>query len=343
MRIAQVAPLYESVPPQAYGGTERVVSYLTEELLHQGHEVTLFASGDSRTEARLISVWDRALRLDPRRPDAVSLHVLQIEEVFKRAAEFDLIHFHIDAMQLPLIRRHATASICTMHGRLDLAGLDRLYEEFSDVPLVSISDAQRAPLPKANWLATVLHGLPVGLYARGDGAGGYLVFLGRICPEKGVLSAIEIAHASGLPLKIVAKVDATDREYYETQIRGRIDGRFIEYLGEMDDASKGEVLRNALALLLPVNWPEPFGLAMIEAMACGTPVIAFRRGSVPEVITDGVTGYIVDSTDEAVQRLADIERLDRARCRAWFEAHFTAARMARDYCAAYRLAMQMRQ
>lgn len=340
MRIAQVAPLFESVPPKLYGGTERVVSWLTEELVRQGHEVTLFASGDSQTAARLVSVWDRALRLDPREPDAVSLHVLMVEAVFGRAADFDVIHFHIDAMQLPLVRRYLTPCLGTMHGRLDIAGLDLLYAEFAEMPLVSVSEAQRVPLPRANWLATVLHGLPADLYAPGAGAGGYVAFLGRISPEKGVDRAIEIAKASGIPLKIAAKVDNQDRDYFESCIRGRIDGRAVEYLGELGDADKARFLQDAAALLFPIDWPEPFGLAMIEAMACGTPVLAFRRGSVSEVMAEGVTGFVVDSVADAVHRIPAVVQLDRAGCRLWFEERFTAARMARDYCAAYRMLLE---
>ena len=335
LRIAQVAPLYERVPPALYGGTERVVSYLTEELVRQGHDVTLFASGDSITRARLVAVWDRALRLDDRRPEAASLHVLMVEEVFKRAAAFDVVHFHIDAMQLPLARRHSTPCVMTMHGRLDIPGLDRLYGEFRDLPLISISDAQRAPLPDANWRATVYHGVPPEMFRPSFTPGKYLAFVGRISPEKRVDRAIEIARASGVPLRIAAKVDPVDRAYYEAAIEPLIDGRFIQYLGEVDDRGKAGLLRDALALLFPIDWPEPFGLAMIESMACGTPVIAFRRGSVPEVIDDGDSGCIVDDVAGAVAAVQRMPAWNRLRCREVFEQRFSVARMARDYCEAY--------
>lgn len=334
MRIAQVAPLFESVPPRLYGGTERVVSYLTEELVRQGHVVTLFASGDSRTAARLVSVWDTALRLDKRSPEPTSLHVIMVEEVFRHAASFDVIHFHIDALQLPVASRSGVPFVTTKHGRLDMPGLAELYAKFSDAPLVSVSDDQRAPLPQANWVATVHHGLPAQLYSPGT-RDGYLAFLGRISPEKGVDRAIEIARRNAMPLKIVAKVDRVDREYFATRIRPLIDGRDIEFLGELNDADKEDFLGGASALVFPIDWPEPFGLVIIEALACGTPVIAFRRGSVPEILEDGVTGFVVDSVDEAVQRVAQLPRLDRRRCRAEFERRFTAERMARDYCAIY--------
>lgn len=335
MRIAQVAPLYERVPPVLYGGTERVVSFLTEALVRLGHDVTLFASGDSITRARLISVWDRALRLDPRRPEATSLHMLMIEEVFKRASSFDVVHFHIDAMQMPLARRHSTPCVMTMHGRLDIAGLPQLYGEYRDLPLISISDAQREPLPEANWHATVHHGLPPEMFRPSYTPGSYLAFLGRISPEKRVDRAIQIARASGVPLRIAAKVDPVDRLYYESEIAPLIDGRFIEYVGEIDEQEKNDFLCNALALLFPIDWPEPFGLAMIEAMACGTPVIAFRRGSVPEVIDEGVSGCIVDDVAAAVAAVGSMPRWDRRRCRETFERRFTARRMALDYCEAY--------
>jgi glycosyltransferase involved in cell wall biosynthesis len=335
LRIAQVAPLYERVPPVLYGGTERVVSYLTEELVRQGHDVTLFASGDSITRARLVSVWDRALRLDERGPEATSLHVLLVEEVFKRAARFDVIHFHMDALQMPLARRHTTPCVMTMHGRLDIPGLRRFYREFSELPLISISNAQRRPLADANWIATVYHGLPPGICAARLTPGDYLAFVGRISPEKRVDRAIEIARGSGVPLRIAAKVDRVDRDYFRAEIEPLIDGSFVEYVGELDDREKAEFLRGALALVFPIDWPEPFGLAMIESFACGTPVIAFRRGSVPEVIDDGVTGCIVDNVEGAVAAVARMSTWDRARCRAVYEQRFTAQRMAHDYCEVY--------
>ena len=339
MRIAQVAPLFESVPPRLYGGTERVVSYLTEELVREGHDITLFASGDSRTAARLVPVWDTALRLDERSPEPTSLHVVMIEEVFRRATEFDVIHFHIDALQLPLASRSGVPFLTTKHGRLDMPGLRQLYAEFADAPLVSVSDDQRSPLPGANWVATVHHGLPSQLYSPGKG-GGHLAFLGRISPEKGVDRAIEIARRSGMPLKIAAKIDRVDRDYFITQIRPLMHGPDIEFLGEVTDEDKGAFLGGAKALIFPIDWPEPFGLVIIEALACGTPVIAFRRGSVPEILEDGVTGFVVDSVEEAVQRVAQLPQLDRRRCRAEFDHRFTARRMAQDYCAVYARLME---
>lgn len=336
MRIAVIAPLYERVPPRLYGGTERVVSFLTEELVAQGHDVTLFASGDSITSARLVPVWDRALRLDDRDPEATSLHVLMLERVFGLARDFDVMHFHIDAIQLPLARRSAVPCVMTMHGRLDLVGLKELYDEYVELPLVSISNAQRAPLPDAPWAATVYHGLPGDLFRPNGSAGDYLAFLGRISPEKRVDRAIEIARQSGVPLRIAAKVDRVDREYFERQIAPMIDGEFIQYLGEIDDGAKGHFLRHALGLLFPIDWPEPFGLAMIESMATGTPVLAFPSGSVREVIDEGITGHIVESVEEAVARIPGLCTWDRQRCRAQFERRFTAERMARDYVNVYR-------
>jgi glycosyltransferase involved in cell wall biosynthesis len=335
LRIAQVAPLFESVPPKLYGGTERIVSYLTEELHRQGHQVTLFASGDSETRAKLVSVWPTALRLDRAQPEPVSLHVLELEEVFRRGSSFDVIHFHIDAMQLPLARRQATPVVTTLHGRLDLPGLKELYHEYADLPLVSISRAQRLQMPAAAWADTVHHGLPADLLSPSFAAGDYLAFLGRISPEKRPDRAIAIAHGSGIPLRIAAKVDRADQRYYESEIAPHIDGSFIRYDGEVSDARKGEFLRGARALLFPIDWPEPFGLVMIEAMACGTPIIAFRTGSVSEVIEDGVTGRIVDSVEDAVARVAEMATWDRRACRAAFERRFTAQRMATNYTRVY--------
>jgi glycosyltransferase involved in cell wall biosynthesis len=335
MRIALVAPLYESVPPRLYGGTERVVSYLAEELVSAGHDVTLFATGDSITAARLIAVWDRALRLDDRTPEATSLHVLMLEEVCARAQDFDIIHFHIDAIQLPVARRLGVPCVMTMHGRLDIAGLPLLYREYSELPFVSISDAQRLPLPEANWVATVYHGLPTHLFNARTEPGSYLAFLGRISPEKRADRAIEIARQSGVPLKIAAKVDRIDREYFEEEIEPLIDGSFVEFIGEVDDHEKALFLRDALAVLFPIDWPEPFGLVMIEAMACGTPVVAFSGGSVREVIDEGATGCVVDSIEDAVRCVKGMPQWDRARCRTVFEQRFTAERMASDYCRVY--------
>lgn len=335
MRIAQVAPLHESVPPRLYGGTERVVSWLTEELIRQGHHVTLFASGDSRTRGTLISTWPTALRLDPSTPEPHAVHVLQMEEVFRRAAAFDIVHFHVDSMHLPLARRHNTPVLTTLHGRLDLKGLAELYDEFEELPLVSISKAQRRQLPDANWIGTVYHGLPGDLYTASSEPGEYLAFLGRISPEKRPDRAIEIARRSGVPLRIAAKVDPVDRDYYEDAIAPLIDGSFIRFVGEVAEDDKGDFLRGALALVFPIDWPEPFGLAMIEAMACGTPVIAFRAGSVPEVIDDGLTGRIVDTVEQGVACVAEARSWDRRRCREIFERRFTALRMASDYCQLY--------
>jgi glycosyltransferase involved in cell wall biosynthesis len=335
MRIAQVAPLYESVPPQLYGGTERVVSYLTEELVAAGHAVTLFASGDSRTAAELVSVSPRALRLDEAPWDAMSAHALLLERVAQRAHEFDVIHFHIDAVHLPLARRLTTPSVSTLHGRLDLSALPAVYREFSEHPLVSISDAQRMPLPDARWAATIHHGLPSDLYTQGDGSGGYLAFLGRISPEKRLDRAIAIAEATHTPLRVAAKVDAADREYFEREIEPLLASPLVQFVGEISDAEKQEFLGNALGLLFPIDWPEPFGLVMIEAMACGTPVVAFSCGSVPEVLRDGVSGFVVDSLAGAIEAVERLRALDRGACRAEFEQRFTATRMARDYAALY--------
>ncbi|MDE2448047.1 MAG: glycosyltransferase family 4 protein [Gammaproteobacteria bacterium] len=336
LRIAQVAPLYESVPPELYGGTERVVSYLTEELVRQGHRVTLFASGDSRTSARLVAVCERAVRLERESTAAVALHALLIEAVFAHPALFDVIHCHIDSTHLPLARRCPVPVITTLHGRLDVGGLDALHREFAELPLVSVSNAQRAPLPWASWAGTVHHGLPLELHRPHYDAGRYLVFLGRISPEKRVDRAIAIARRAGLPLKIAAKIDRADREYFAAQIAPLLAAPEVEYLGEIDERAKTQLLGGAVALIFPIDWPEPFGLAMIEAMACGTPVIAFARGAVPEVVDPGITGYIVTSIEEAVACVARARSLDRRECRRQFERRFCAARMAREYCSIYR-------
>jgi len=336
LRIAQVAPLYESVPPRLYGGTERVVSYLTEELVRAGHHVTLFASGDSRTSAELVTVCEHAMRLEREPTAALALQMLLIEAVFARADVFDVIHCHTDSIHLPLARRCPVPVITTLHGRLDIAGLGPLHREFAELPLVSISNAQRAPMAWARWAGTVHHGLPLELHRPHYDAGRYLVFLGRISPEKRVDRAIAIARRARVPLKIAAKIDGADREYFALEIEPLLAGPGVEYLGEIDEQAKTELLGGALALLFPIDWPEPFGLAMIEAMACGTPVIAFARGSVPEVIDPGVTGYIVSSVDEAVACVRRARSLDRRECRRQFERRFCAARMAREYCSIYR-------
>lgn len=334
LRIAQVSPLYESVPPKLYGGTERIVSYLTEALVKEGHDVTLFASADSKTEARLISPPCDALRCGEPCYDDHAFHVLLLETVRQHAWDFDIIHFHIDAVHFPLCRSEHFCNITTLHGRLDSRGLAALFHEFSDTPVVSISDAQRAPLPQANWLKTVYHGLPTSLYSLGKGKGGYLAFVGRISPEKQVDHAIEIARRCHMPIRIAAKIDSYDRAYYEA-VKDMLDQPHVEFIGEVDETEKRELLQNAHALLFPINWPEPFGLVMIEAMACGTPVIAYRRGSVPEVITDGVTGFVVDNIEDAVEAVSRVPTLSRAACRQEFLKRFTDSRMAYDYLCLY--------
>jgi glycosyltransferase involved in cell wall biosynthesis len=331
MRIAQVAPLFESVPPKYYGGTERVVSYLTEQLVSQGHEVTLFASGDSVTEARLVAASRRSLRLDKHCVDQLAHHVLMLEKVAQRADEFEVIHFHTDYLHFPLSRRLTTPHITTLHGRLDMPDLVPLYREFRDLPVVSISDAQREPLPRANWLGTVYHGLPESLYAFQEKRGTYFAFLGRVSPEKRVDRAIEIATRLGMPLKIAAKVDQVDREYFEAVVEPLLRDPLVEFVGEIGEGEKEEFLGNAYALLFPIDWPEPFGLVMIEAMACGTPVIAYDRGSVAEIMEHGRTGFIVDTLEDAVKAAQNLGEISRARCREVFEQRFTAARMANAY------------
>lgn len=335
MRIAQVAPLYESVPPKLYGGTERVVSYLTEELVRQGHDVTLFASGDSVTKARLVPQCQQALRLDSQSVDQLAPHILMLEQVIKQAEEFDILHFHIDYLHFPFSRRQKTPHLTTLHGRLDIPELAPLYREFVEMPVVSISNAQRTPLPWLNWQMTVYHGLPLNLYRLQEKPEQYLAFLGRISPEKGVDRAIEIARRSGMKLRIAAKVDRADRDYFKGVIEPLLNQPFVEFIGEISDREKNEFLGNAFALLLPIDWPEPFGMVMIEAMACGTPVIAFRRGSAPEVIDEGVTGFIVRTVDEAVEAVKRVSTLDRRICRKVFEQRFNVTRMAEDYLRIY--------
>jgi glycosyltransferase involved in cell wall biosynthesis len=336
MRIAQVAPLYESVPPQLYGGTERVVSWLTEELVALGHEVTLFASGDSLTTARLVPVCPVALRLNSRCVDQLAHHVKLLEQVLREKDEFDLIHFHIDYLHFPLSRTERLAQISTLHGRLDIPDLVPLYREFSEMPVVSISDSQRAPLPWINWQGTVHHGLPEGSFQPSFEAGRYLAFLGRVSPEKGLEEAIAIAKRCGLGLKIAAKVDRVDREFFENRIKPLLDNSLIEFVGEIRQYEKNEFLAQASALLFPINWEEPFGIVMIEAMACGVPVVAFRRGSVPEIIEDGLTGFLVHDVEAAAKAVGRLGRIDRQGCRQRFEERFTARRMALDYLSIYR-------
>jgi glycosyltransferase involved in cell wall biosynthesis len=336
MRIAQVAPLYESVPPRLYGGTELVVSYLTEELIAQGHDVTLFASGDSLTKAHLIACAPRSLRLDRNCCDPLAHHMLLLAQVAKAHDEnpFDIIHFHVDYLHFLLSRREALPSVTTLHGRLDIPDLATLYREFREAPVVSISDAQRKPLPWLNWQETVHHGLPLHHYQLYRGPGKYLAFLGRISPEKGLDHAVRIAQQAGIPLKIAAKVDKADLEYFE-KIKPMLHEPGVEFLGEIGYPEKCDFLGNAAALLTPIQWPEPFGLVMIEAMACGTPVIAYPHGSVPEIVQNGINGFVVPNQAAAVKALKQIDSLDRARCRRYFEQHFTAARMCRDYLAVY--------
>jgi glycosyltransferase involved in cell wall biosynthesis len=335
MRIAQVAPLVEAVPPKLYGGTERVVAYLTDALVELGHEVTLFASGDSSTKATLVPIWPRALRLDPSVRDPFAPVFMQMETVARRADEFDVIHSHLDYFGYPLLRRLGVPSVTTLHGRLDLPELPPLYELYGDIPVVSISDSQRAPLPQANYVATISHGLPKDLLAMGSGAGGYLAFLGRISPEKAPDAAIRIAAEAGIPLKIAAKVDRVDEEYFKTTIEPLLSLGQVEFIGEIGEDQKGEFLGNAAGLLFPIAWREPFGLVMIEAMACGTPVIAFENGSVPEVIQHGLTGFIVRSEREAVVAVSRIGTLDRSRIRDEFDRRFTAHHMAQNYLKLY--------
>lgn len=343
MRIAQVAPLHESVPPKLYGGTERVVSYLTEALVELGHEITLYASGDSVTGARLRSACTRALRLDPHSIDPVADHVYLAERVFCEAEEFDVVHSHIDYLFFPLLRRMRTPHVTTLHGRLDIPNLFNLYREFSDSPVVSISNNQRLPLSWANWQATVLHGLPERLYRGREEPGEYLAFLGRVCPEKRLDDAIEIARRAGMPLKIAAKVDRADRDYFEDVIKPLLTSGDIEFIGEIGENEKEAFLERAIALLFPIDWPEPFGLVLIEAMACGTPVIARLRGSVPEVLDAGETGLIMKDIDSGVRAVKEIGRLSRRRIRQVFEERFTATRMARDYVAVYEQLIQQRE
>jgi glycosyltransferase involved in cell wall biosynthesis len=336
LRIAQVAPLYESVPPKLYGGTERIVSYLTEELVRQGHEVTLFASGDSVTQARLVAVCPRSLRLDPGCVDPLAHHLVLIEEVFRRAASFDVVHFHIDYLHFPVTRRLPVPHVTTLHGRLDIPDLVPLHREYQGMPVTSISDAQRAPLPWLNWQGTIHHGLPVDLHRGIEEPEAYLAFLGRVSPEKGLDRAIEITRRAGLPLCVAAKVDRADLAYYEETIKPLLAQPHVDFVGEIGEAEKQRFLGNARAVLFPVDWPEPFGLVMIEAMACGTPVIAFRRGSVPEVLDEGETGFVVSTVEEAAAAVGRLDEISRRGCRAAFERRFTAPRMAREYVRMYR-------
>jgi glycosyltransferase involved in cell wall biosynthesis len=339
MHIAQIAPLTEAIPPKLYGGTERVVSWLTEELIALGHEVTLFASGDSITSARLEAVWPRALRLDGSVRDPNALHMLMLEHVYQCASEFDFLHFHLDYYPWSLFSRQRTPHLTTLHGRLDLPEHQPVFDMFPSVPVVSISNAQRRPLPQAHWVRTVHHGLPEQLLMPKPVRPSYFAFLGRIAPEKGVDRAIRIAQHCGVPLKIAAKVDKVDEEYFHEQIKPLLASTNVEFIGEIGDKDKSEFLSGALVLLVPIDWPEPFGLVMIEAMACGTPVIAFNRGSAPEIVDDGVTGFVVEDTNGAIGAVDRLGHLSREKVRKRFEQRFTARRMAQDYLSTYRSVM----
>lgn len=335
MKIAQVSPLIESVPPQYYGGTERVVSYLTEELVKQGHEVSLFASGDSVTTAHLEPVVDKALRLDPDNPEPMAYHAIMLGRVSRMAHLFDIIHFHIDILQFPMHYYLPTPNVTTLHGRLDLPDLGAVFREFDQVPLISISDHQRTPLACANWQATVYNGVPADTYHFNPQPQGYLAFLGRISPEKGIEAAIEIAIRAGRPLRIAAKIDKADAEYYQTRIKPLLQHPLVEYIGEISEQEKDAFLGNAYAVLFPIDWPEPFGLVMIESFACGTPVIAFNQGSVPEVMQDGETGFVVSGIEAAVDAVEKIDSISRECCRYLFERRFSATAMAGNYLRAY--------
>jgi len=335
MRIAQVAPLIESVPPKHYGGTERIVSYLTEELVRAGHEVTLFASGDSVTNARLIAPFRRSVRKNERCKDPMAREVILIDHVVEHAREFDVIHFHTGYLHFAVSRHLPVPHVTTLHGRLDMLDLVRVFDRFRDVPVISISDSQREPVPWANWQATIYHGLPNDLFRFYPDRGDYLAFLGRISPEKRADRAIEIAKRIDMPLKIAAKVDRADRRYFKRVVEPLLNDPHVEWVGEISDQHKNEFLGNAYALLFPIDWPEPFGLVMIEAMACGTPVIAYESGSVPEVMEDGITGFVVREPGEAAEAIGRVTDLSRARCREVFETRFTATRMADDYMEVY--------
>jgi glycosyltransferase involved in cell wall biosynthesis len=335
MRVAQVAPLVESVPPPGYGGTERVVSYLTEELVRQGHEVTLFASGDSLTSAELVACAPRSLRLDEAIIDPLAHQVVQLEAVAAAADRFDVIHWHVDYFHFPMSRRLGVPNVTTLHGRLDIADLQPVYDEFGEMPVVSISNDQRIPLPQANWAATVHHGMPLDELLPHFEPGGYLAFLGRLSPEKRADRAIEVARRAGMPLRIAAKVDPADQEYFEREIEPLLEQDHVDFIGEIGPDEKNDFLGSARALVFPIDWNEPFGLAMIESMACATPVIAYRSGSVPEVIDEGVSGFVVDDIEGATAAVARLDEIDRAGVREAFERRFDVARMARDYVEVY--------
>lgn len=335
MKIAQVAPLYEAVPPKLYGGTERIVYYLTEELVNLGHNVTLFASGDSKTNATLVANIPEALRLKKNCEDMFAPHIVQLQEVIERADQFDIIHFHTDYLHFPFTQNLSNAHVTTLHGKLSIHELQSVYNKFPAQPVISISYNQRRPLPLANWVGTVHHGLPIDLYKPGNGDGNYLAFLGRVSPEKGLDKAISIAKAAGIKLKIAAKIDKADEAYFEKHIKHLLNDPLIEYIGEINEQQKTEFLGKALALLFTINWDEPFGIVMIEAMACGTPVIAFECGSVPEVIVNGKNGFIVHNEEEALNAIQQLMQLERQKVRTIFEERFTAQRMAKDYLKMY--------
>jgi glycosyltransferase involved in cell wall biosynthesis len=336
MKIAQVAPVHERVPPKKYGGTERVISYLTEELVAQGHDVSLFATGDSITNAKLIAAVTESRRFDIAKQEWLMYQSMIFDQVAAMADEFDVIHFHTDYLHFPLLRNLEAPHITTLHGRLNMPELVPLYRHFDSVPLVSISDMQRSPLPWANWQATVHHGVPANLYQFNPDPGSYFAFIGRISPEKRLDRAIDIAIRCETPLCIAAKVDKTDEAYFSEVIKPLLSHPLIEFIGEIDEPEKNRLLGNARALLFPIDWPEPFGMVMIEAFACGTPVIAYRHGSVPEIMQHGVTGFIVSDQEEAVRAAQCVHELDRACCRKVFEERFTARRMVADYLALYR-------
>ncbi len=335
MKIAQVAPLWESVPPVLYGGTERVVSFITEELVRQGHEVTLFASGDSTTKAHLVPMCPEALRLSKVVMNYDAPMIAMLEQAFNPSGEFDLIHSHLEFLPFPLAKRSRTPVLTTLHARLDLPELLPVFRKFAGLPLVSISDAQREPIPWANWQATIHHGLPQDLYTLHADQGKYLVFLGRVAPEKGLDQAIEIAKRVDMPLRIGAKIDPSNAEYYREVIEPLLDHPLIEFVGEVTDLEKDDFLGDAYAMLAPYDWPEPFGLVFIESLACGTPVIAYRRGSVPEIIDHGVTGFVCDTMEDMTQSVRHVSLLNRAHCRQSFDARFSVERMVRDYVRVY--------
>lgn len=335
MKIAQISPLYESVPPKMYGGTERVVSYLTEELVRQGHEVTLFASGDSNTKAKLVSHIHEALRLNKEVEDPLAHHIVQMQDLVERVQDFDVIHFHTDYLYFPISQLMGKPHLTTLHGRLDIPDLQYIYRKFQHEPVVSISNAQRKPLPFANWIGTVYHGLPLDLHKKGNGDGDYVAFLGRISPEKRVDRAIEMAGRADINLKIAAKIDKADMDYYHSFIKKLMKQPHVEYVGEIGEQEKGDFLGNAKALLFPIDWPEPFGMVVIEAMACGTPVIAWPHGSVPEILDEGESGFMVKDMETAVRALKNIQALDRAQVRKVFEERFSVNAMAGNYLNLY--------